>query len=170
MTRAGPFRQLLAVLLLPVNAVVVVPGIILWSRASSDTRWPFGYPLLMAPQVAGVLLSLLGLSLIVRTVSLFGSVGEGTLAPWDPTRKLVVVGPYRRVRNPMISGVAMTLTGIATASGSLLVAGWLAAFVALNHAYFLLVEEPGLGRRFGEPYEAYRRRVPRWIPRRLPRE
>jgi protein-S-isoprenylcysteine O-methyltransferase Ste14 len=28
------------------------------------------------------------------------------------------------------------------------------------------VEEPGLERRFGDEYRAYRRGVPRWIPRR----
>jgi protein-S-isoprenylcysteine O-methyltransferase Ste14 len=43
---------------------------------------------------------------------------------------------------------------------------WCAVFFVLNHAFFLLYEEPGLERRFGEDYRAYRRNVPRWLPRR----
>jgi protein-S-isoprenylcysteine O-methyltransferase Ste14 len=39
---------------------------------------------------------------------------------------------------------------------------------AVNAVYFPLVEEPGLRRRFGEDYDAYRANVPRWIPRRRP--
>ena len=51
-------------------------------------------------------------------VALFARVGEGTLAPWDPTRRLVVESPYRRVRNPMISAVLAVLTGEALVLGS----------------------------------------------------
>jgi protein-S-isoprenylcysteine O-methyltransferase Ste14 len=40
-----------------------------------------------------------------------------------------------------------------------------AAWFVLAHAFVLLVEEPGLRRRFGEAYEQYCARVPRWIPR-----
>ncbi len=66
----------------------------------------------------------------------------------------------------MISGGAITLLGDVVATGSVLVLGWLTFFVALNHVYFQVSEEPGLVKRFGEDYEEYARRVPRWIPRR----
>ena len=95
-----------------------------------------------------------------------GGYGRGTLAPWDPTQHLVAVGPYRYLRNPMISGVAAVLTGLALLTGSWVLALWLVTFIAVNSAYFVLVEEPGLERRFGEPYRDYKARVPRWIPRR----
>jgi protein-S-isoprenylcysteine O-methyltransferase Ste14 len=165
MSSPGPFRQSLWVLLLPFNVVVVVPAAILLFGGGSDTRWPLGYPLLIVPQLLGLLLGTLGVWLLFRTVHLFGTLGEGTLAPWDPTRKLVVAGPYRYVRNPMISGVAMTLLGVAVAAGSVLVLAWFSLFVLLNHVYFVLVEEPGLVRRFGDEYVEYRQRVPRWLPR-----
>jgi hypothetical protein len=51
------------------------------------------------------------------------------------------------------------------ALGSARLAEWAVAFFAINHLYFLLSEEPGLQRRFGAEYAAYRRNVPRWIPR-----
>jgi protein-S-isoprenylcysteine O-methyltransferase Ste14 len=34
------------------------------------------------------------------------------------------------------------------------------------HTFTVLLEEPQLERRFGETYREYRRRTPRWIPRR----
>ena len=41
----------------------------------------------------------------------------------------------------------------------------MATFAALNHLYFLFLEEPGLVARFGADYERYRAAVPRWLPR-----
>jgi protein-S-isoprenylcysteine O-methyltransferase Ste14 len=86
-------------------------------------------------------------------VALFARVGRGTLAPWDATRNLVAVGPYRFVRNPMISGVAMMLIGEALIFGSWVLGLWASVFVAINHLYFVYSEEPGLERRFGKSYK-----------------
>jgi Phospholipid methyltransferase len=82
------------------------------------------------------------------------------------SRGLVVVGPYNHVRNPMISAVVLVLVGEAILLGSPWVLSWAGALLALNFIYFPCFEEPGLERRFGEPYRAYKRAVPRWIPRR----
>ena len=73
-------------------------------------------------------------------------------------------GPYRFVRNPMISGVILFLFGEAAllrSKGNLL---WAAFFLVLNLLYIPLVEEPQLEKRFGEPYRLYRRHVRRFIP------
>ena len=118
--------------------------------------------------MAGAALVLAGLAVWYATVRLFARVGEGTLAPWDPTRKLVVLGPYRYVRNPMITGVLLVLVGEAALFGSPWILAWAAAFFAVNAVWFPLVEEPGLVERFGREYEDYRRAVPRWLPRRRP--
>ena len=99
------------------------------------------------------------------TVALFVRNGRGTLAPWDPTSHLVISGPYRYVRNPMITGVATILAGEALFFRSWGVAIELAAFLAVNALYFPLVEEPGMRRRFGSEYDEYSARVPRWLPR-----
>jgi protein-S-isoprenylcysteine O-methyltransferase Ste14 len=106
-----------------------------------------------------------GLALVVWTVRLFATTGHGTLAPWDQTERLVVEGPYRRMRHPMITGVGLVLAGEAVLLGSPPLLLWLAAFVAANAIYLPLVEEPGLSRRFGPDYEAYKQAVPRWLPR-----
>jgi protein-S-isoprenylcysteine O-methyltransferase Ste14 len=76
-----------------------------------------------------------------------------------------VLGVYRHVRNPMISGVLLNLLGEALLFGSRPIALWFAIFFAANAIYLPLVEEPGLEARFGDDYRRYRAAVPRWVPR-----
>jgi protein-S-isoprenylcysteine O-methyltransferase Ste14 len=135
---------------------IVIPALILWSS---------GADISVASAIFGALLVGLGLALVVWTVTLFVSKGHGTLAPWDATTRLVVRGPYRHVRNPMITGVALILGGEAVLFQSWPLAILLAVFVGVNAIYFPLVEEPGLRRRFGAEYDVYRANVPRWVPR-----
>jgi protein-S-isoprenylcysteine O-methyltransferase Ste14 len=160
-------RQLRAIALLPGMVAVVVPAILV---ASYGTDVGFGWPapLSFAPAIAGATLIAFGLRLWWETIRLFVDVGRGTLAPWDPPRQFVVRGPYRRVRNPMISSLGFILLGEAALLGSGSILVWFAGFAVVNATYIPLVEEPGLRRRFGEQYERYRRAVPRWIPRRSP--
>ncbi len=150
-------RHALAVLLLPFVVTVIVPAILL-------NQFGAGQPALWQ-QVAGVLAFAAGFSLFAWCVALFVRVGRGTLAPWDPTTALVAVGPYRYVRNPMISGVAAMLLGQALYFNSSAMGAWFLAVVLLNHVYFIYSEEPGLEQRFGESYRQYKAAVPRWLPR-----
>jgi protein-S-isoprenylcysteine O-methyltransferase Ste14 len=92
-------------------------------------------------------------------------VGQGTPAPWDPPKKLVVRGPYRYVRNPMITGALLLLLAEAMLLQSWPIAIWLVLFFIGNSVYFPLVEEKGLEKRFGDAYRKYKANVPRWIPR-----
>ena len=158
-------RHLLAILFLPFVAAVVVPLWLLRSFAAADTRWQESLPIVWLPRSAGAALLVVGFALFCSCVVLFARVGRGTLAPWDPTRRLVAMGPYRFVRNPMISGVFLMLAGLALLRGSWVIAAWVCTFALINHTYFLLSEEPGLERRFGESYRIYKAHVPRWIPR-----
>jgi protein-S-isoprenylcysteine O-methyltransferase Ste14 len=153
-----------AILLLPVTVGGVIPALIVWRTDEAG----IGSGLALVPEAAGVLLLALGHALVVGTVVLFAKVGEGTLAPWDPTRRLVVRGPYRRVRNPMISGVLFIVLGEAALLRSVPLLIWFGAVLVVNAIYLPLVEEPGLVRRFGHDYEAYRANVPRWLPRLRP--
>ena len=157
-------RHLLSILLLPVMVAAVLPRWSLSNAAAMDTRWPWTFPTVL-PRTLGALLMLAGAGLVTWCITLFARVGKGTLAPWDPTSRLVAVGPSRYTRNPMITGVATTLVGEALLVGSRLIGLWALAFITMNHLYFILSEEPGLERRFGESYAEYKRAVPRWIPR-----
>jgi protein-S-isoprenylcysteine O-methyltransferase Ste14 len=153
--------------LLPGTVTLAIPGALI-ATSGTNAGWGLGGVLVALPVLGGAIAILAGLGLWYRTVRLFAREGEGTLAPWDPTRKLVVRGPYRYVRNPMITGVLLVLLGEAALFGSLLILVWAVAFFAINTVWFRLVEEPGLVKRFGDEYEQYRRHVPRWVPRLTP--
>jgi protein-S-isoprenylcysteine O-methyltransferase Ste14 len=161
-------RHVLSILLLPFMVVVGVPLWLLTSFADVDHRWGDGSLIALLPQSAGAAVFLAGFALFCWCVGLFGRIGKGTLAPWDPTRALVAVGPYRYVRNPMISGVALMLSGEALFRGSWVLGVWVCLFLCVNHVYFVLSEEPGLEKRFGESYRVYKEHVPRWMPRLRP--
>jgi protein-S-isoprenylcysteine O-methyltransferase Ste14 len=154
------WRHLRAIALLPATMTVAIPALLVWAYGADGGWW----------SVPGALLITVGLALFAWTVVLFETRGRGTLAPWDATTRLVVQGPYRYVRNPMITGVLTILAGEATAVASPAIAIEAATFFAINAIYFPLSEEPGLRRRFGEDYERYRANVPRWVPRLRPWE
>ncbi len=156
-----------AILILPGNVLVVVPGLVIWLSGWGPAAWQASPATFGALALAFVLASL-GITLMVRTVGLFLRRGKGTPAPWDPPRKLVVEGVYRHVRNPMISGVICVLLAEALLFQSLPLTVWAALLVAANTFYIPKFEEPGLERRFGEAYRIYKASVPRWIPRLKP--
>jgi protein-S-isoprenylcysteine O-methyltransferase Ste14 len=148
-------RHTLAIVLLPGTVTVLIPALLL--AGPELASWPL--------VVLGVALLGVGIAVIVWTVALFAGVGRGTLAPWDQTERLVVRGPYKHVRNPMISGVLAVLLGEAALFGSYAVLAWAAFVFALNAVYFPLAEEPDLRQRFGAEYDEYAGRTPRWFPR-----
>src|SRR6476620_1155023 len=97
---------------------------------------------------AGSILVLIGLMIMVVCISAFIRIGRGTLAPWSPTKKLVITGLYRYVRNPMIFGVLIALIGEAFGLRSLNILIWAASFFIINTVYFIVYEEPNLEDRF----------------------
>ena len=159
-------RHLLSIALLPFTVAVLVP---IWiARRYGVEPAPGDGLLAWALQLAGLGLLGLGLVFFIASLRRFASEGQGTLAPWDPPRALVVCGPYRYVRNPMISGVVWVLFGESLLLRSLPHAAWAAFFLALNLVYIPLIEEPQLERRFGAAYAEYCRNVPRVWPRLRP--
>ncbi len=148
------------ILILPFTVIVVIPALILWLTGYRYVGPPPGL------LVAGGLLFGAGFSLAVWTMGLFHVFGKGTAAPWNPPKNLVIRGPYRHVRNPMIVSVLIMLAAGAILLRSWEVAAWALAFFSVNQFYYFpRVEEPKLLERFGDEYAEYKKQVPRWIPR-----
>ena len=83
---------------------------------------------------------------------------------------LAVTGPFRFMRNPIyLAGIAL-LAGIGLLYGPWHVADGAVpvALFAYFHLAVVRFEEPALRSQFGASYDAYCRRVPRWLPRLAP--
>ncbi|MDD9979844.1 MAG: isoprenylcysteine carboxylmethyltransferase family protein, partial [Gammaproteobacteria bacterium] len=147
-----------AIVILPGTALVFVPAAILWLVPGSESGMALAGPA-QARFWLALALGACGFAFAVWTTRLFRTVGEGTPAPWAPPKRLVVRGPYRRVRNPMISSVLLMLGAESLFFGSWHLAGWMLVFFLGNTIYFPLVEERALERRFGDDYRRYKANV-----------
>jgi protein-S-isoprenylcysteine O-methyltransferase Ste14 len=142
----------------------MVAGVIPWAI----TGWRLEDSLFWGSRALGGVLIAAGAAVVLHAFARFAIEGLGTPAPIAPTERLVVGGIYRHVRNPMYLAVGALIAGQALLLGrvSLLLYGL--GFAALSLGFVHLYEEPTLRRQFGAEYDAYRRAVPRWIPRLRP--
>jgi protein-S-isoprenylcysteine O-methyltransferase Ste14 len=119
-------------------------------------------PLPKAARILGFPLVLAGLLLGGSAFKAQRRVGT-TPNPYQPTTVLVETGPYRFTRNPMYIGMALIAAGLAF----LLNAFW--ALLLIPGMLFSVdrgmvsKEEQYLEARFGEDYQEYKSRVPRWV-------
>ena len=146
----------------------VVAGLVPWLLTGWEVREPLPYWLPL--RVAGWILLAAGVFVLMHAFVRFVVEGVGTPAPVAPTERLVVGGFYRYVRNPMYLAVAAIIIGQTLALGQPILLVYAGAFAVAVAAFVRWYEEPTLRRRFGEQYEAYRRAVPAWWPRREPWE
>ncbi len=154
--------------MLPISVMILMPWFLMWLTLDTTLGWAQTGLLDILIMVTGLTILLTGVVLMAACIRMFTNIGEGTLAPWAPTQKLVVVGVYRYMRNPMITGVLFGLLGEAIILSNYAVFLWLLFFFIGNHIYFIRSEEPGLLKQFGEEYADYFENVPRWLPRRTP--
>ena len=143
--------------ILPVMVTGVIPLAVVGAKRASVSMALF-------PSLVGGAIFLCGLGMLIWTTGLFAR-HHGSLAPWNPPPQLVIVGPYRHCRNPMISGVYAMLVGEAIAFQLPWLAAWCTAFIIGMSSNIVFHEEPVLLKRFGEAYAQYCKSVPRWIPR-----
>jgi len=158
-------RTIASLLLLPATVLGLIPAVILQLSNDICYAWMCAPPFNIIRLIFAVLLLAAGFLLFVWTNLLFSRTGDGTLAAWDPVDELVVAGPYRYIRNPMIAGVLIMLLGESVLFTSIPLFVWFVVFFLLNVIYLPLSEERTLRARYGEAYERYQENVPAWIPR-----
>ena len=110
----------------------------------------------------GGLLLLAGVAFMVRSVMIFADAGE-TLPPNTPARQLLVEGPYRFSRNPIYLAMALICGGFGLATSNLWIVLTTVAAGAVTHYFVIRPEEAYLAERFGDAYDAYAKKVRRWI-------
>lgn len=111
---------------------------------------------------------LLGFIILFRCIRDFYVSGKGTLAPWDPPKKLVVVGLYRHMRNPMYVGVLALVVGWSMLLTSPVLILYTLILAISFHIRVVTHEEPWLESRFGSEWQKYCTEVSRWLPRLRP--
>ena len=151
-------KNVLFTLLVPGTVTVVLPYLIL-SRKGALPALEWG-----VRQYLGLLPIAAGAAVYFWCLCDFAAFGRGTPAPIDAPKKLVVRGLYRYVRNPMYLGVFLVILGEAEIYESAVLFQYGLACLVFFPTFIVLYEEPALRRRFGEPYERYRREVRRWLP------
>ena len=141
--------------------LVFVPWLIVQAEAS------LGVPRFETPgqQVWPWIAFGLAASLNVSSGYTMARYGQGTPLPMETAQRLVVVGPYRYLRNPMAVGGLAMAAAIGWWLGSWGVVAMAVAGGLLWHVFVRPVEERDMVERFGRPFEAYRDQVRCWIPR-----
>jgi len=150
-------RALIAFLALPGVVAGLVPALLVYAEDHHGTGSRFGLAVLAV-----------GLVLLLWCVRDFLVTGKGTLAPWNPPTQLVIVGPYRFVRNPMYLAVMTLVLGWSLAAGSRLLTGYDLLLAVGFHLRVVFSEEPWLHRQFGAEWVEYAAGVARWLPRLSP--
>lgn len=148
-------------LTVPPPLVMLGAGTLMWALAQISPTLNLPHSLRMAGAIG-----LLGLGGAVALAGLVAFRRAGTtIHPFEPHRSsaLVQTGIYRYSRNPMYLGMLFVL---------LAWAHWLTAplallgpliFVAWIQRFQIRPEERALGQRFGDEFDAYRRRVRPWL-------
>lgn len=158
MTRTiGPIlKTILFTVLVPGSVLVLIP----WLMLGGFPRPERGLLTWL-----GMLMILAGTGIYFRCAWEFAVRGLGTPAPIATTKFLVTTALHRYVRNPMYIGVFGAILGEAATFRSVRLLAYAAFFCVPVQLFVVFYEEPTLCRQFGDSYEAYRRSVPRWIPR-----
>jgi protein-S-isoprenylcysteine O-methyltransferase Ste14 len=162
-------RRVLAVLGTIVYLLIVplpVAGIVPWWMS----RWRMEAPLLgFAPfRVVGIVLMAMGVIVLLDSFTRFAIQGLGTPAPLFPTRRLIVKGFYRYVRNPTYLSVLSVILGEGLYLGDVRVLVYILFPWLMVYLFVRIDEEPTLRRSYGDQYERYCAHVRRWWPRLTP--
>lgn len=143
-------------LLVAVGVAVIMRGAPSLAPAL-HVSWPGRELLAWVLVIVGALVIFAGVATFARH--------KTTVNPFKPATasSLVDTGIYGRTRNPMYVGVALALLGYAALLSHPLSLIAALLFPAYIHRFQIAPEERALDSVFGEAYDAYKKRVPRWL-------
>ena len=126
--------------------------------------------------IAGLRLTIaIGLSLFGLLFALWSGVVQNMVGRGGPlevagmevspkTQNLVVTGPYRYTRNPMLFGACAYYYAVAVYCNSVIAVAAVVLFMTFMLVFVKLTEEPRLLKDFGKEYEEYFKRVSMFVP------
>ena len=96
-------RHLYSVIGYPLVVTLFVPLTIFFFARERDTRLDLHNENVIFPIIAGIACLVLGFMTMLASTQALSDVGDidNEYETWDPTKYLVIVGPYARVRNPL---------------------------------------------------------------------
>ena len=161
-------KEILISLLLPIFAWIILPTLLFLLIDLNLFKKFLNFNLILI--IFGTTFIILALILFIKCNLVFIKIGKGTLMPISKieTKHLVIKGPYRYVRNPMIISVIVVIFGESLIVSSPSIMLWAILFFIGNIIYFPLIEEKHLEQKFGEEYITYKKNVRAWIPRLKP--
>jgi protein-S-isoprenylcysteine O-methyltransferase Ste14 len=110
----------------------------------------------------GFLFFIVGAGLNIWTDQLLKK-NKTTVRPFEKPAVLIQTGPFQLSRNPMYLGMALLLLGFGIILGSVTSFIGIILFVFAMESLFIPDEERILLEQFGEEYEAYKKKVGKWI-------
>jgi protein-S-isoprenylcysteine O-methyltransferase Ste14 len=122
--------------------------------------WPGGRAW---PVVAGIALIGIGIGLRAWSIATLGHFFQYQIQV-QAGHRVVTGGPYRYVRHPSYSGIALVLAGIAVASGDVLSLAAVALLGGAGLAVRMRAEERQLAHALGADYERFAAQRKRLIP------
>ena len=88
---------------------------------------------------------------------------QTSMIPFRPASTQVSTGPYKFTRNPMYVSLALLTLAFAFFLNTWWIVLLLVPALLIVQRFVIVPEEKYLRRRFGADYEAYARRVRRWL-------
>jgi len=145
----------------PPPIVTVVLALLMWLTPAAAGLVQIPYPARVLCAVVlvcvGQGIGIAGLVAFRRAKTTVNSVKASSAS------SLVVQGVYRYTRNPMYVGFLLTLLGWAVFLANPLAVLWVVVYVLYITRFQIIPEERVLASLFGSEYEAYKRRVRRWV-------
>ncbi|MEI8216007.1 MAG: isoprenylcysteine carboxylmethyltransferase family protein [Eubacteriales bacterium] len=157
-------QRLITIIPLGLLFPILIPAIIV---KTSDLDEILNFPkfeLGLIGIIAGIILIASGFSLAIWTIFIQFNIGKGTPVPMMPTQRLIITGPYKYCRNPMVLGTILAYFGIVVLTGSLSSFILFLIMISTLLLYVKRIEEKELEERFGQDYLEYKKKVPFIIP------
>jgi len=114
--------------------------------------------------IIGVIAIIIGGFLAFWTIMSQIKLASGTPFPMLPTKKLLIIGPFKYCRNPMTMGTIIAYSGVVILVGSYTALLAVVIFSGILFVYLKVIEEKELEMRFGQEYLEYKKNTPFILP------